>query len=269
MIEHPFHVMIVVQQPIFRQGILAILKQIAGCEVIGGQPHTTSEAIALAHEQEPEVALLDTLCDSLDALELARHMRTSSPKTAIMMLSAWEGEEWLFQAVKGGVAAYCTRNITPDELIEAIQKVSQGEYVLNDEVLSQPHLVNRVLQSFRELSAGAEEGVRPLASCPLSVREVEILAAHCQREYQQGDRPCASDQRSDRQKPYQLDLTQVGGQRSHGCGGVWDQATMDHLGKWNTRARKKASEPRMMDFLLGFTFVSLRWKDQPFVPNDL
>lgn len=175
MIEHPFQVMVVVQQPIFRRGILALLKQIAGCEVIEGQPNTTSEAIALAHKHAPEVALLDTLCDSLDVLELARQLRTSSPQTAVMILSALEGEEWLFQAVKAGVAAYSTRNITPDELIEALQKVSQGEYVLSDEVLSQPHLVNRVLQSFRELSTATEEGERLVAPCPLSVREVEIL----------------------------------------------------------------------------------------------
>src|SRR6202030_600543 len=115
MIEHSFQVMVVVQQPIFRRGILALLKQIAGCEVIEEQPNTTSEALALAHKHAPEVALLDTLCDSLDVLELARHLRTSSPQTAVMILSALEGEEWLFQAVKVGVAAYSTRNITPDE----------------------------------------------------------------------------------------------------------------------------------------------------------
>lgn len=175
MIEHPFHVMVVVQQPIFRKGVLAILKQIAGCKVLEEQPNTTSEVLALVQKQKPDVALLDTLCDSLDVLELARHIRTSSPKTAVMILSALEGEEWLFQAVKGGAAAYSTRNIAPDRLIEAIQKVCQGEYVLNDEVLSQPRLVNRTLLSFRELSAGVEEGANPLATCPLSAREVEIL----------------------------------------------------------------------------------------------
>lgn len=174
MIEHPFHVMVVVQQPIFRKGILAILKQIAGCNVLEEQPNTTSEVLALAHKQKPEVALLDTLYDSLDALELARHIRTSSPQTAVMILSALEGEEWLFQAIKGGAAAYSTRNIAPDRLIEAIQKISQGEYVLNDEVLSQPRLVNRALQSFRALSTDAEEE-DPLATCPLSAREIEIL----------------------------------------------------------------------------------------------
>lgn len=175
MIEHPFCVMVVVQQPIFRKGILAILKQIAGCKVLEEQPNTTSEVLALVQKQKPEVALLDTLCDSLDVLELAQHIRTSSPRTAIMILSAWEGEEWLFQAVRGGAAAYSTRNITPDRLIEAIQKVCQGEYILNDEVLSQPRLVNRTLQSFRELSTGTEEGADPFATCPLSAREVEIL----------------------------------------------------------------------------------------------
>lgn len=175
MIEHPFHVMVVVQQPIFRKGVLAILEQIAGCKVLEEQPNTANEVLTLVHKQKPEVALLDTLCDSLDVLELARHIRTSSPKTAVIILSALEGEEWLFQAIKGGAAAYSTRNIAPDQLIEAIQKISQGEYVLNDEVLSQPQLVNRVLQSFRVLSTGAEEEADPLATCPLSTREIEIL----------------------------------------------------------------------------------------------
>ncbi len=174
MITQPFHVMVVVQQPIFRTGVIAILKQIAGCEVIG-LPTTTREALELAHEREPEVALLDTVFDSLDTLEIARQMRTCSPKTAVMMLAGLEGEERLFQAIKVGAAAYYTCNITPDQLIEAIQKVSQGEYLLNEEVLSQPHLVNRVLQSFRERSTGAKEGVRSFASCPLSVREIEVL----------------------------------------------------------------------------------------------
>ena len=174
MITQPFQVMVVVQQPIFREGVLAILKQIAGCEVIG-QPTTANEALELAHEHEPEVALLDTFVDALGTLEIAQQMRTFSPKTAVILLSALEGEEWLFQAMKVGVAAYYTRNITPDQLIEATQKVRQGEYFLNEEVLSQPHLVNQALQSFRERPTEAREGGHPLAPCPLSVREIEIL----------------------------------------------------------------------------------------------
>ena len=166
--------MVVVQQPIFRQGVISILKEMAECEIIG-QPASAGEALELARAREPEVALLDTFFDTMDILEIARQMRTFSPKTAVIILSELEGEEWLFQAVKVGAAAYYTRNIPADELIEAIRKVSRGEYLINDDVLSQPNLASRVLQSFREMSTGSEEELRPLEPCPLSTREVEIL----------------------------------------------------------------------------------------------
>ena len=174
MMEQTLRVMVVVQQPIFREGIITILKNMAGCEVTG-QPGSADEALEMAHEQEPDVALLDTFYDTIDILEIARQMRAFSPKTAVIMLSELEGEEWLFQAVKVGAAAYYTRNITAEELVEAIQKVSQGEYLINDEVLSQPNLASRVLQSFREMASGTEEEARPIEPCPLSTREVEIL----------------------------------------------------------------------------------------------
>lgn len=174
MAEQSLRVMIVVQQPIFRRGVMSILENMPGCEVLG-HPNSTSEALEVARTHEPDVALLDTFFDTIDILEIARQMRTFSPKTAVMILSELEGEEWLFQAVKVGAAAYYTRNITEDELVEAIRKVSQGEYLINDDVLSQPNLANRVLQSFREMSTGSEEETRPLAPCPLSTREVEIL----------------------------------------------------------------------------------------------
>ncbi|HLI68170.1 MAG TPA: response regulator transcription factor [Ktedonobacteraceae bacterium] len=174
MMEQSLRVMVVVQQPIFRQGVLTILEHMGGCEIVG-QPTSASEALETARTQEPDVALLDTFFDSIDVLEIARQMRTFSPKTAVIILSGLEGEEWLFQAVKVGAAAYYTRNITADELVEAIRKVSQGEYLINDDVLAQPHLANRVLQSFREMATGAEEEARPLEPCPLSGREVEIL----------------------------------------------------------------------------------------------
>jgi DNA-binding NarL/FixJ family response regulator len=174
MSEQPLRVMVVVQQPIFRQGVFAILKEMADCEIIG-QPASAAEALELARTREPEVALLDTFFDTVDILEIARQMRTFSPRTAVIILSELEGEEWLFQAVKVGAAAYYTRNIAAEELVEAIRKVSKGEYLINDDVLSQPNLASRVLQSFREMVTGTEEDQRPLEPCPLSSREVEIL----------------------------------------------------------------------------------------------
>ncbi|HET7640348.1 MAG TPA: response regulator transcription factor, partial [Ktedonobacteraceae bacterium] len=84
-------------------------------------------------------------------------------------------EERLFQAIKVGASAYYTRNITPEELKEAVRRVSHGEYLINDDVLSKPQLASRVLKSFRELSVEEEEPPGKDTYSPLSSREVEIL----------------------------------------------------------------------------------------------
>ncbi len=92
-----------------------------------------------------------------------------------MILTPSEDEERLFQSIKVGAAAYYTRNITPEELTDAVRRVSHGEYLINDDVLSKPQLANRVLKSFRELSVEEEEAPGKDSYSPLSSREVEIL----------------------------------------------------------------------------------------------
>jgi DNA-binding NarL/FixJ family response regulator len=168
-------VMIVAQQPIFRQGILTILCSMTDCEIIG-QPTNISEVLELVRSCQPEIALLDTLSETVDILEVAQHLRTFSPHTAIIILSEREGEEWLFQAMKVGAAAYLTRNVTLDDLLDAVRRVSRGEYLINETVLSQPALARRVLQTFRELnSSSSEEDQSAVEQSLLSRREAEIL----------------------------------------------------------------------------------------------
>lgn len=162
------------QQPIFRQGILTILCSMTDCEIIG-QPTNVSEVLELVRSCQPEIALLDTLSETVDILEVAQHLHTSSPHTAIIILSEREGEEWLFQAMKVGAAAYLTRNVTLDDLLDAVRRVSQGEYLINETVLSQPALARRVLQTFREQSSNSEEDQSAVEQSLLSRREAEIL----------------------------------------------------------------------------------------------
>ena len=99
---------------------------------------------------------------------------------AIIILTPSKDEERLFQAIKVGAAAYFTRNITPDELIDAIRKVSHGEYLIDEDVLAKPELATRVLDTFRKMGSTVEEEeeeedeTKNIYS-PLSSREVEIL----------------------------------------------------------------------------------------------
>lgn len=167
-------VIIIDEQPLFRAGIRATLERMGDC-VIVGESTDPAELFELARSSTPDVVLIDAGLTSADPLEIARQMRHLSPQLAIIILTPSEDEERLFQSIKVGASAYNSRNITPDDLADAVRKVSHGEYLINDDVLSKPQLASRVLKSFRELTVEEEEGGTKDLYSPLSSREVEIL----------------------------------------------------------------------------------------------
>jgi DNA-binding NarL/FixJ family response regulator len=167
-------IIIVDEQPLFREGIRATLERMGDC-VIVGESTDASDILELARIGNPDVALIDAGLTSSDPLDIARQARHLVPRMAIIMLTPSEDEERLFQSIKVGAAAYYTRSITPGELVEAVRKVSHGEYLINDDVLSKPQLASRVLKSFRELTVEEEDTDQKDSYSPLSSREVEIL----------------------------------------------------------------------------------------------
>ncbi len=167
-------VMIIDEQPLFRQGIRSTLEQMDDCLIIV-ESTDAADMLELARTTNPDVALIDAGLTSADALEVARQMRHLAPQMAIIILTPSDDEERLFQSIKVGAAAYYTRNITPEDLVDAVRRVSQGEYLINDDVLSKPQLASRVLKSFRELAVEEEDVATKDLYSPLSNREVEIL----------------------------------------------------------------------------------------------
>ncbi len=167
-------IIIIDEQPLFREGVRATLERMGDC-VIVGESTDAADVLEIARTCNPDVALIDAGLTSSDPLEIARQMRHIAPRVAIIILTPSEDEERLFQSIKVGAAAYSTRNIGPDELAETVRKVSHGEYLIRDDVLSKPQLASRVLKSFRELTVEEEEGETKDLYSPLSSREVEIL----------------------------------------------------------------------------------------------
>jgi DNA-binding NarL/FixJ family response regulator len=169
-------VIIIDEQPLFREGIRAILERMGDCEIVG-ESTDAADVLEIVHMCNPDVALIDAGLTSSDPLEIARQARHILPRLAVIILTPSEDEERLFQAIKVGAAAYCSRYITPEELAETVRKVSQGEYLIRDDVLSKPQLASRVLKSFRQLTLEDEEEASDTKGLysPLSSREVEIL----------------------------------------------------------------------------------------------
>lgn len=167
-------VILIDEQPLFRQGIRYTLEQMGDCTIVA-ESTDAADILESVRTANPDVAVIDAGLTSADALEIARQMRHVAPHMAIMILTPSDDEERLFQSIKVGAAAYYTRNITPDELADAVRRVSLGEYLINDDVLSKPQLASRVLKSFRELTVEDEDISTKDLYSPLSNREVEIL----------------------------------------------------------------------------------------------
>jgi DNA-binding NarL/FixJ family response regulator len=171
-------VIIIDEQPLFREGIRATLLRMGDCDIVG-ESTAMADVLEIVRTCNPDVAMIDAGLTFSDPLEIARQMRYLAPRIAIIILTPSKDEERLFQAIKVGAAAYFTRDITPDELVDAIRKVSHGEYLIDEDVLAKPELATRVLDTFRKMGSTVEEEEEADETkniySPLSSREVEIL----------------------------------------------------------------------------------------------
>jgi DNA-binding NarL/FixJ family response regulator len=164
-------VLLVDSQLLFRQGVRAVLDTTPGYQVIGETADAPS-ALQLAEQMTPDVAIIDPRLPTMSGLELTRQLRLQSPRCAVVLLTAVEDDEQLFQALRAGAAAYATKDLTDASLLALVAIVAAGDYPINDTVLQRPQLAAHVLDSFRALvHLDREERL----FSPLTPRETEIL----------------------------------------------------------------------------------------------
>jgi len=157
---------------LFRQGVRNAVASEPDIEIVG-ESSDGAEALDGIKAVGPDVVITDVKIPSLDGLELTRKIRLHSPRAAVIVLTAYDDEDQLFQAIKVGAAAYYTKDVDADDLAAGIRRVSQGEYLINESVLTKPMVASRVLKQFRELSLVSQD-MEPFF-VPLSAREIEIL----------------------------------------------------------------------------------------------
>lgn len=171
--SNPIRVLIIDDHPLFRQGIRWSLEDAADIQVIG-EAENGQEALKLTERLNPDVVLVDINLPGLNGLEVARVIKRRDPRMGIIVLSVYEDDDQLFQAIKVGAAAYSSKDVNPEELLLFIREVAKGKYLINDAVLAKPNVATRVLHQFRELAATEDEQTTALFA-PLTSREIEIL----------------------------------------------------------------------------------------------
>ncbi len=165
-------ILVVDDQAIFRAGIANALSRERDLEVVGEAADGRS-ALEAAGTMAPNIVLMDLSLPAPGGLETCQLIRREYPATAVIVLAQDEDEESLFASIKAGAAAFLIKDISPDDLVHVIRRVSQGEFLINDKVFSKPAVASRVLKEFRELAVYGQEA-QPIFA-PLSPREVEIL----------------------------------------------------------------------------------------------
>jgi NarL family two-component system response regulator LiaR len=156
-------VLIVDDHAVVRQGIRTFLETSPDLKVIGAA-EGGQEAVRLAAEFKPDVALVDMVMPGLDGVETTRAIRSASPQTRIIIFTSFHEDVHIFPAIRAGALSYLMKDAAPNEIADAIRKAARGEAVLDGRVAA------RVVQELRE--PGREE---VNAFAVLSERELEVL----------------------------------------------------------------------------------------------
>lgn len=163
----PVRILLADDTPLFRRAIATLIDE-QGDLVVVGQADTGAEAVELATELRPDLVVLDVEMPVMDGIAAARRIREVLPETRIIMLTVWEDDEHLLEAVRVGVHGYLLKDLRPEELYDMVRSV------MRDETPVSPPLVSRLLAALRQ--SGRPTPVVPAGDRPeLSRRELEVL----------------------------------------------------------------------------------------------
>jgi DNA-binding NarL/FixJ family response regulator len=148
-----------------RQGTRELLEQEEDMEVVA-EAGDGEEAVQLATRQRPDVAIMDIAMPRLNGIEATRQIKALRPATAVLVLTAYDDDQYVFALLEAGAAGYLLKDVHADELIRAIRAVHAGESVLH------PAIARKVINRFAQpADRRAEESTLD----QLTERELEVL----------------------------------------------------------------------------------------------
>jgi len=133
---------------------------------IVGEASNGDEAVDLARKLKPDVILMDVAMPKLNGIEATRQIKSFHPTVSILVLTAYDDEQYIFSVLSAGAAGYLLKDVGVSDLVEAIKTVYKGESVLH------PNIAKKVLQKFR---TGKVEAVEEPSADLLSEREITVL----------------------------------------------------------------------------------------------
>jgi DNA-binding NarL/FixJ family response regulator len=154
--------MIADDQTLFRVGLARLLEEDPRVEIVG-QAGDGVEAVKLAGSLSPDVVLMDLKMPNLDGIEATKQIVAQYPGVKVLLLTTFEADNHVIQALKAGASGYILKDSKPDSIVSSLLAVLAGERVMASAV------ANRVLEMLTGTTTPKEfyDG--------LTGREIEIL----------------------------------------------------------------------------------------------
>ena len=155
-------ILVVDDHTVVRDGLTTMLGRQGDFNVVG-EAKNGLEAVEKARELRPDIILMDLRMPELDGVEAMRQIRSVDASVNFIVLTTFDTDEYIYDAIEAGAKGYLMKDTSRDELFRAIHAVHQGESMI------QPGVASKVLDRFAELSR------RAAPADVLSERETEVL----------------------------------------------------------------------------------------------
>ena len=163
MTTNKIHVMIADDQELIRESLSIVLGTNADMEVTG-LAGNGRELLELVKKNPPDVVLLDVRMPELDGVEATRAVKEQWPNVRIIILTTFDDDEYVFNALKYGASGYLLKGVSVPELSNAIRTVAQGGAMIN------PGIVAKVVKFFNQMAQSS------LATDPEDTKGAEVLS---------------------------------------------------------------------------------------------
>lgn len=147
---HPIRLLIVDDQPLIRRGLSMMLAAEPGIEVVG-QAADGLDAVIQTLAQAPDVVVMDLQMPRASGVVATREITARLPATRVVVLTTYDDDELVFEAIRAGAQAYLLKDASEAEVLDTIRCVHRGESRLS------PAIARKVMEQFRTLATRASE----------------------------------------------------------------------------------------------------------------